>query len=231
MQKSVRASNAVAAAAVAVIFLYGSASFAQTTGQSTTDQVRQARIAALKAEIGNLQDQLKKTESQGQNSAAATKSSNGGTTRQPRGCCGGGAPAHPSQAMNSPFHSGDKIAQAGAGEHPMGGSMTGGASASPAANAASQTGPSPTAQEQTDEHMKSAMNMMVSNLQGKQGDEFDRVFIAEMIMHHQSAVAMAHLALQSARHPELKRMARNIISSQDKEIKQMQQWQQQWYGQ
>ena len=41
----------------------------------------------------------------------------------------------------------------------------------------------------TGEHMN--MNQMTESLKDKQGDEFDKAFIAEMIVHHQGAVDMA----------------------------------------
>jgi len=55
-------------------------------------------------------------------------------------------------------------------------------------------------------------------------------FIEMMIPHHQDAVEMAEMALQKAEHPELKELARNIIRDQDREIKQMETWYQQWFG-
>ena len=46
----------------------------------------------------------------------------------------------------------------------------------------------------------------------------DRVFLQQMIPHHQGAVDMAKLALNKAARAEVKTMARNIISAQQKEI-------------
>lgn len=60
------------------------------------------------------------------------------------------------------------------------------------------------------------------------GDEHDRFFIANMIAHHQGAVDMANLALASAKHAELKTMAKAIISSQNTEINNMLSWQKAW---
>lgn len=59
-------------------------------------------------------------------------------------------------------------------------------------------------------------------------EEYDRMFLAGMIAHHQGAVDMAQLALNQAKHSELKAMAQNIIKAQDKEIIDMTSWQQQW---
>ena len=60
------------------------------------------------------------------------------------------------------------------------------------------------------------------------GEEYDRMFIAGMIAHHQGAVDMAKLAQAQAKHAELKTMAGNIITAQEKEIADMTSWQQQW---
>lgn len=78
--------------------------------------------------------------------------------------------------------------------------------------------------------MNDMMLAMQANLLGKTGDEFDRVFLDEMIMHHQGAVQMAEAARGSAGHQEIKEMAEDIISAQNQEINQMRQWQMEWYG-
>lgn len=73
-----------------------------------------------------------------------------------------------------------------------------------------------------------SMAGMVEQLKGKSGDEFDKAFIAEMIMHHQGAIDMAKMADTQARHDEIKDMARAIRSAQETEINDMKQWQMQW---
>jgi uncharacterized protein (DUF305 family) len=60
------------------------------------------------------------------------------------------------------------------------------------------------------------------------GDDYDRMFIANMIEHHKGAVDMAKLALTNAKHQELKDMAEDIISAQTKEITDMESWQTAW---
>lgn len=60
------------------------------------------------------------------------------------------------------------------------------------------------------------------------GETYDRNFIANMIAHHQGAVDMAKLALTSAKHQELKDMANDIVSAQEKEIADMLAWQKAW---
>lgn len=79
--------------------------------------------------------------------------------------------------------------------------------------------------------MQGEMDSMMQALNGKTGDAFDQAFLTEMTMHHQGAVQMAQLALQNAKHQEIKEMAQNIITAQNAEIKQMQDWKAAWYGQ
>lgn len=78
-------------------------------------------------------------------------------------------------------------------------------------------------------NMADMMASMNAELEGKSGDAFDEVFIREMIVHHQGAVAMAELALTNAEHEEIKDLANAIISAQNTEILQMQRWQAEWY--
>jgi uncharacterized protein (DUF305 family) len=60
------------------------------------------------------------------------------------------------------------------------------------------------------------------------GEDYDRMFIANMIEHHRGAVDMAKLALTNAKHQELKDMANDIITAQTKEITDMEAWQKAW---
>ena len=62
------------------------------------------------------------------------------------------------------------------------------------------------------------------------GEKADRHFIEMMIPHHEGAVQMADLALKLSKHPEIKKLAESIKSSQTNEIKQMKSWYKQWYG-
>ena len=78
--------------------------------------------------------------------------------------------------------------------------------------------------------MSGAMDEMMEGLSGNTGDDFDKAFLSEMIMHHEGAVDMAEAALENAKHAEIKIMADAIIKAQTTEIKQMQDWQRSWYG-
>jgi uncharacterized protein (DUF305 family) len=59
--------------------------------------------------------------------------------------------------------------------------------------------------------------------------DFDKAFIEEMIPHHQLAIMMANMLQSGTNRPEMQLLAKNIISSQSKEIQQMQSWYVQWY--
>ena len=78
--------------------------------------------------------------------------------------------------------------------------------------------------------MTQTMDGMTASLTGKTGDAFDKAFVDEMIVHHQGAVDMAHAALTSAKHQEIKDMANAIITAQTKEIAQMEAWRTAWFG-
>ena len=58
----------------------------------------------------------------------------------------------------------------------------------------------------------------------------DRMFIEQMIPHHQDAIDMANLALVRAEHPEIRQLAENVIRDQSREISQMRSWYKAWYG-
>lgn len=66
---------------------------------------------------------------------------------------------------------------------------------------------------------------------GQLADEepFDLAFIEGMTPHHESAIAMAEVALDESSNPEIRNLARNIVESQEREIEQMQSWREEWY--
>jgi uncharacterized protein (DUF305 family) len=73
--------------------------------------------------------------------------------------------------------------------------------------------------------MGSMMMDMTSGMKGKTGSELEKVFLQEMIVHHQGAVDMATLLLQDKTiKPELRVFANKIISAQNPEIEQMKVW-------
>ena len=74
-------------------------------------------------------------------------------------------------------------------------------------------------------------SMMMSVSLGAADDQFDLRFLNAMIPHHEGAVVMAQDALNKSKRPEIKKLAQEILASQNAEIKQMQQWKQAWYKQ
>jgi uncharacterized protein (DUF305 family) len=58
----------------------------------------------------------------------------------------------------------------------------------------------------------------------------DRHFIEQMIPHHAGAIAMAKLALEKAKRPEIKALAQAIISAQESENQDMRSWYKDWFG-
>jgi uncharacterized protein (DUF305 family) len=74
-----------------------------------------------------------------------------------------------------------------------------------------------------------AMGMMMDPQQLAHSEPFDKAFIDAMIPHHQSAIYMAQVALEESKIPEIKELAKNIVSAQQEEIEQMMQWREAWY--
>lgn len=69
-------------------------------------------------------------------------------------------------------------------------------------------------------------NMDMARLENAQ--DFDKVFIEDMIPHHQMAVMMASMLKGGTQRPEMKELADDIVAAQTKEIEQMRQWYTDW---
>lgn len=70
-----------------------------------------------------------------------------------------------------------------------------------------------------------AMMTMMSGMQRRSADDINQQFVAGMIPHHQAAVEMAEVVLEFSSDPELRDMAEAVIREQQREIRQMQDWQ------
>lgn len=64
----------------------------------------------------------------------------------------------------------------------------------------------------------------------KNGKYSDERFIDAMVPHHEGAVEMARIALKHAEHPEIRRLAENIITTQRAEIKDLESIKQEEFG-
>ena len=73
-----------------------------------------------------------------------------------------------------------------------------------------------------------SMSEMTASLKNKQGDDYDKAFIAHMVDHHEGAIEMAKLSASRAKHDEIKQLSQAIIAAQAKEIAEMKQWQSRW---
>lgn len=61
-------------------------------------------------------------------------------------------------------------------------------------------------------------------------EPFDEQFIDSMMPHHESAVVMAQMAVTQAKYPEVRALARGIITDQKQEIAYMGQLRKRFYG-
>jgi uncharacterized protein (DUF305 family) len=92
--------------------------------------------------------------------------------------------------------------------------MPGMAQATPAATAAPSTGA-----------YQAAMEKMHRDMDIPYSGNADRDFVAGMIPHHQGAIDMARVELQHGHDPQLRKLARDVIAAQQKEIAFMRSWQ------
>ena len=73
--------------------------------------------------------------------------------------------------------------------------------------------------------MKSSMAMGMDKMQKMpMSGDTDKDFAMMMKMHHQQGVDMARMELEHGKSPEMKKMAKQIIAAQNKEIAQFERW-------
>jgi Domain of unknown function (DUF305) len=65
---------------------------------------------------------------------------------------------------------------------------------------------------------ESAMNKMMADMTIKPTGDIDRDFVAMMVPHHQGAIDMAQAQLRYGRNEQLRRLAQEIIVTQQQEI-------------
>src|SRR6266511_188695 len=68
----------------------------------------------------------------------------------------------------------------------------------------------------------------MDELMGLRGARFDLAFVDMMTRHHQGAIQMANTELKDGSLPEVKHLAQQIISAQQREVSQLAAWKQSW---
>lgn len=74
------------------------------------------------------------------------------------------------------------------------------------------------------------MHMDMQSAPDANNAPYDLQFLDTMIAHHQGAVDMAKLAATNTNNADLKKFAAQIIADQTKEISQMKDWREKWFG-
>lgn len=100
----------------------------------------------------------------------------------------------------------------------------------PAAPAPAPAAPAPAAESEASQALMAAMQRMNTDMNGPMTGDPDQDFVMMMLPHHQGAIDMARVELKWGTDPELRRLAREIIAAQTKEIAFMRRWQAR-YGQ
>jgi uncharacterized protein (DUF305 family) len=83
----------------------------------------------------------------------------------------------------------------------------------------------PTEEPASTKAYRSAMSKMGQSMAVTYSGNADKDFVAGMIPHHDGAVEMAKVELQYGKDPQLRKLARDVIAAQTKEIAFMQSWQ------
>jgi uncharacterized protein (DUF305 family) len=98
--------------------------------------------------------------------------------------------------------------------------------AQPTAMPGMQMGATPAANEPaSNAGYRDAMTKMSQGMAITYSGNADKDFVAGMIAHHQGAIDMARVELKYGKDPQMRKLARNIITAQEKEIAVMKTWQ------
>ncbi|KND54681.1 putative exported protein [Candidatus Paraburkholderia schumanniana] len=84
--------------------------------------------------------------------------------------------------------------------------------------------PKPTDVSSTAAYQAADQKMMSGMSSVEYTGDADRDFVAHMIPHHQGAVEMAKVELKYEKDAKLRKLAKDIIAAQEKEIAFMKQW-------
>ena len=71
---------------------------------------------------------------------------------------------------------------------------------------------------------EAAMKKMHKDMTIKYSGNADADFVRGMIPHHQGAIDMAKVVIANGKDPEIRKLAENVVTAQEAEIKQMQDW-------
>ncbi|MGY4893609.1 MAG: DUF305 domain-containing protein [Candidatus Saccharimonadota bacterium] len=82
--------------------------------------------------------------------------------------------------------------------------------------------------EDASNSQKSSSNENMDKYASLKGDEFDEMYIAEMLAHHDGAISMSEMVGAGTDRKELLDLAQAIMQTQTQELMKMQEWQTQW---
>ena len=71
---------------------------------------------------------------------------------------------------------------------------------------------------------EAAMKKMHKDMAIKSSGNADVDFVRGMIPHHQGAIDMAKVVIANGKDPEIRKLAEGVVTAQEAEIKQMQDW-------
>jgi uncharacterized protein (DUF305 family) len=71
---------------------------------------------------------------------------------------------------------------------------------------------------------------LMEELEASTGAAFEIRFLAQMSVHHAQAIERAKVAVERAKHPQVRKLARAIVRAQQGEIDQFRNWLVAWYA-